>query len=161
MSLVLLLFLGLAAVLLGLILSYGAWIMTWWILDHWTEAARVKIRAERLRRDAEAYARAAATAQQANRARARRASIRVGEVFDLDGKRIALTLDQLSTFRTRCCLELDLNPSTSWSEIRQQWRRRSMAWHPDHGGSLDVWLRKQRAYEALAQLNRWQSKQPH
>ena len=33
--------------------------------------------------------------------------------------------------------------------MRQHWRRSSLRWHPDHGGDPALWLRKQRAYEAL------------
>lgn len=71
---------------------------------------------------------------------------------DLEGRPLCLRPDDVPAFQNRCCRELGLPPGSTWARIRQQWRRQSLRWHPDHGGSTAEWLRKQRAYEALRLL---------
>ena len=48
-----------------------------------------------------------------------------------------------------CATRRGLTADSPWSLVRQQWRRSSLRWHPDHGGDPATWLRKQRADEAL------------
>lgn len=70
-------------------------------------------------------------------------------VVDLDGRLRWLLPEELRAFQGRCWTELGLPIGTPWPMVRRQWRRRSLAWHPDQGGDPADWLRKQRAYEAL------------
>lgn len=76
-------------------------------------------------------------------------------IVDLDGQPRAISPGEWGFFLNRCLSELELEAnleSLSWSTVRQHWRRQSLAWHPDRGGSVQAWLRKQRAYEALKEL---------
>ena len=141
----------LGSVALAFCLAQAAWWLYWWWMERWTDAIRRGFHADRVRQQAEAYQRAVAAARQAAR---RAARSRARTFIDLDGARIRVPADQLRLFRGRCCRELGVEPGASWSAIRRQWRRRSLDWHPDHGGSVAVWLRKQRAYQALEQLDR-------
>ena len=70
-------------------------------------------------------------------------------IVDLDGQQRWLDPEELRAFHRRCWAELGLAAETPWPQVRQQWRRRAIAWHPDQGGDPADWLRKQRAYEAL------------
>ena len=143
----------LGSVALALCLAQFAWWLYWRLMERWTDAVRQGLQAAQVRQHAEAYQRAVAAARRAAREAARsRASART--FIDLDGSRLRVPADQLRLFRGRCCRELGVEPGASWSAIRRQWRRSSLDWHPDHGGSLEVWLRKQRAYQALEQLHR-------
>ena len=50
---------------------------------------------------------------------------------------------------------LGLAPGTAWPEIRAHWRSQLRQWHPDAGGDLALWHRRQEAYRLLAaQLRR-------
>jgi hypothetical protein len=76
-------------------------------------------------------------------------------IVDLDGQQRTISQDGWFSFLNLCLAELQLEASLStihWHEIRKHWRRRSLSWHPDRGGSVQIWLRKQRAYEALEVL---------
>ncbi len=85
--------------------------------------------------------------------RAAKAESRRLRLTDLNGRPLSLLDDQIPAFQRRCCQELGLPPGSDWPMIRQQWRRQSLRWHPDHGGSTAEWLRKQRAYDALRLLS--------
>ena len=76
-------------------------------------------------------------------------------IVDLDGQPRTISPGEWGFFLNRCLSELELEAnleSLNWSTVRQHWRRQSLAWHPDRGGSVQAWLRKQRAYEALKEL---------
>lgn len=73
-------------------------------------------------------------------------------LHDLDGRPFLLDAEAFESFRERCRRELGLSAPCSWSELRRHWRRCSLAWHPDRGGDPQLWLRRQRAYEALKLL---------
>ncbi len=45
---------------------------------------------------------------------------------------------------------LGLVPGTAWPQIRAHWRSQLRQWHPDAGGDLDLWHRRQEAYRLLA-----------
>lgn len=130
------------ALALALGLAQAAWWLYWCWMDRWTEAVRDALAADRLQQHAEAYRKAV------------RAARRAWRLTDLDGSTIRVPEEQLPLFRSRCCEELGIRPSASWSSIRRHWRRSSLSWHPDHGGSVEVWLRKQRAYQVLEVLHR-------
>ncbi|MFM7652332.1 MAG: hypothetical protein ACKO5M_05310 [Vulcanococcus sp.] len=49
----------------------------------------------------------------------------------------------------RACMELGLPPGSSWSEIREHWRRQVGHWHPDRGGDLQRWHQRLAAYRLL------------
>jgi hypothetical protein len=68
---------------------------------------------------------------------------------DLEGQVCWLLPEELRAFQRSCWAELELAEGSSWAVVRRHWRRSSLRWHPDHGGDPLVWLRKQRAYEAL------------
>jgi hypothetical protein len=95
--------------------------------------------------------------QQAIREEERRAGERSSSrrIVDLDGQQCIVTQGNLPSFLRLCMLELelDVNPSTlDWQQVRRHWRQRSLTWHPDRGGHVQNWLRKQRAYEAIENL---------
>lgn len=131
---------GGVALVIGL--AQAAWWLYWWWMERWTEAVRDDLHAQRIAGQAEAYRQAVAVARRARR------------FTDLDGSTIRVPEEQLPLFRARCCRELGVRPTASWSSIRRHWRRNSLEWHPDHGGAVEVWLRKQRAYQVLEALDR-------
>lgn len=95
--------------------------------------------------------------QQAIREEERRANKRSGSrrIVDLDGQQCIVSQDNLDSFLRICMLELELNMNLStldWQQVRRHWRQRSLTWHPDRGGHVQNWLRKQRAYEAIEKL---------
>ena len=49
----------------------------------------------------------------------------------------------------QACVELGLPPGSSWSEIREHWRRQVGGWHPDRGGDLQLWHQRLAAYRLL------------
>ncbi|MFQ6537475.1 MULTISPECIES: hypothetical protein [Aphanothece] len=49
----------------------------------------------------------------------------------------------------RACLELGVEPGSSWSTIRAAWRRSLPEWHPDVGGDPELWHRRMAAYRLL------------
>ena len=49
----------------------------------------------------------------------------------------------------QACVELGLPPGSSWSEIRDHWRRQVVRWHPDRGGDLQLWHQRLAAYRLL------------
>lgn len=73
-------------------------------------------------------------------------------VVDLEGSRRRLSLEDVASFRRRCCEELELPEGCDWADVRRFWRRGSLHWHPERGGDPAQWLRKRRAYEALELL---------
>jgi hypothetical protein len=83
----------------------------------------------------------------AARARSRRLLL-----TDLTGRPLSLLPEEIPAFQRSCCEELGLPAGSGWPQVRQQWRRQSLRWHPDHGGDTANWLRKLRAYEALRLL---------
>ena len=76
-------------------------------------------------------------------------------IVDLDGQQCIVTHDNLASLLRLCMLELELDVNLStldWQQVRRHWRQRSLTWHPDRGGRVQNWLRKQRAYEAIENL---------
>jgi hypothetical protein len=81
--------------------------------------------------------------------------VRSVRVVTLDGESRTLHDAEWPLFLAECLRELELDApfeSFRWSDIRQHWRQQSLRWHPDRGGSVQVWLRKQRAYQAIEEL---------
>ena len=110
------------------------------LMERWSQNCRDAITSERLHEQSQRQ-------QQAlNQQRRRR---RGWSLVDLDGRTLALEAKELEPFARRCRAELGLSGPCSVSELRRHWRRSSLRWHPDHGGVPALWLRKQRAYEAL------------
>jgi hypothetical protein len=44
---------------------------------------------------------------------------------------------------------LELEPGSSWSVVRSNWRRRLRHWHPDAGGDPQLWHQRLEAYRTL------------
>ena len=138
--------LGTAAVLAGLwLLILAAWWLLLRLVDPLLERSRDALHRERIQRRHQDWERHRQTLVHQREARLQR-------VVDLDGQVRWLSPEQLRGFLCCCWSELELAEGSRWSQVRQQWRRRSLRWHPDHGGDTAVWLRKQRAYEALRLL---------
>ena len=137
---------ALALLLLHLLAAAG-----WWLFDHlmdpMLERSRDALRQEQLLRTLNH--REQLRQQQAAERLRRRQSRRVR---DLEGQLQQLVPEELAAFRRLCWAELELPAHSPWTAVRQQWRRSSLRWHPDHGGDSATWLRKQRAYEALKDL---------
>jgi hypothetical protein len=49
----------------------------------------------------------------------------------------------------RACAELGVEPGSPWPVVRAIWRRNLSRWHPDQGGSPELWSRKLAAYTLL------------
>ena len=49
----------------------------------------------------------------------------------------------------RACAELGVEPGSPWPVVRATWRRNLSRWHPDQGGSPELWSRKLAAYTLL------------
>lgn len=49
----------------------------------------------------------------------------------------------------RACAELGVEPGSPWPVVRATWRRHLSRWHPDQGGSPELWSRKLAAYTLL------------
>ncbi len=135
--------LGTAALLVGLCLVIqGGWWLVLRLFDPLLERSRLDVQQERILRHHELLERhRQERAQQLARQRSR--------VVDLDGQVCWLLPEELRAFERSCWSELELAEGSAWSVVRQHWRRSSLRWHPDHGGDPALWLRKQRAYEAL------------
>jgi hypothetical protein len=121
------------------------------LMDRATQSLRDQLVLERIHEQARASQRSLIAARKKRQG---------WSVTDLDGQRRWLERDQLDGFTRSCRLELELNGACSWGELRRHWRRSSLRWHPDHGGDPAIWLRKQRAYEALRLLQRDPSASP-
>ncbi|MFZ0407571.1 MAG: hypothetical protein WAM11_05610 [Cyanobium sp.] len=131
------------AVLMGLWgVILGGWWLVLWLIDPLLERSRASVRHERILLSLQAWERQRQLqAQERSRQRL--------QVVDLDGQTQWMMPEELAAFHRRCWAELELGAGSPWLLVRQQWRRRSLRWHPDHGGDPATWLRKQRAYEAL------------
>lgn len=134
---------GTAAVLAGLwLLIQAGWWLTLRGLDPLLERSRDALRQERILRRQQEW-------ERHRQALARQRDERLERMVDLDGQVRWLPPEEIQAFLRCCWSELELEEGSAWSLVRQQWRRRSLRWHPDHGGDPALWLRKQRAYEAL------------
>ena len=137
---------GTAAVLAGLwLLILAAWWLTLRLLDPLLERSRDALQRERIQRRIQDW-------ERHRQGLLRQREARLQRVVDLDGEVRWLSPEQMQGFLRCCWSELELAEGSRWSLVRQQWRRRSLRWHPDHGGDTALWLRKQRAYEALRLL---------
>lgn len=135
---------GTAVVMAGLWLSILAgWWLTLRLLDPLLERSRDALRTERILRRHQDWERHRQTL-------ALQSDSPLQRVVDLDGQVRWLSAEQMRSFLRLCWSELELPEGSGWSLVRQQWRRSSLRWHPDHGGDPAIWLRKQRAYEALS-----------
>lgn len=134
------LFTALLLVVLWLALDRALW-LSMRLFDSQLERSRHALEQDRILRQLLALQRQQAAAQARQQQRQR--------VVDLDGRLRWLLPEELRAFQGRCWVELELPVGTPWPMVRRQWRRRSLAWHPDQGGDPADWLRKQRAYEAL------------
>ncbi len=137
---------ALALLLLHLLAAAGWWLFDR-LMDPMLERSRDALRQEQLLRTLKHGEQL--RQQQAAERRRRRQSRRVR---DLEGQLQQLVPEELAAFRRLCWAELELPAHSSWTAVRQQWRRSSLRWHPDHGGDSATWLRKQRAYDALKDL---------
>ncbi|MEB3199817.1 MAG: hypothetical protein VKK62_04735 [Synechococcaceae cyanobacterium] len=124
------------------LLLLAGWQLTLRVLDPLLERSRDAVRHEHIQRRHLEWDRH-------RQALARRRDARLQRVVDLDGQVRWLSPEEIRTLLQHCWAELELAEGSAWSQVRRQWRRRSLRWHPDHGGDPAVWLRKQRAYEAL------------
>lgn len=135
--------LGTIALLLAL---WALFLVGWWLalrlIDPLLERSRASLQQERILRHHQALERQR-LALERQRADQRR------RVVDLDGQPQWLSPTAYQAFQQRCWAELGLAAGSPWPVVRQHWRRSSLSWHPDHGGDGALWLRKQRAYEAL------------
>ena len=135
--------LGTIALLLAL---WALFLVGWWLalrlIDPLLERSRASLQHERILRHHQALERQR-LAREGQRAEQRR------RVVDLDGRPQWLSPTAYQAFQQRCWAELGLAAGSPWPVVRQHWRRSSLRWHPDHGGDGALWLRKQRAYEAL------------
>jgi len=127
-------------VVLWVVLDRALW-LSMRMFDPLLERSRHALEQERILRQLAARQLLQAQAQAREQQRTR--------VVDLDGRQRWLLPEELRVFQGRCWAELGLATGTPWPMVRRQWRRRSLAWHPDQGGDPADWLRKQRAYEAL------------
>ena len=140
------------AFLVGLwVLIYGGWWLLLRLIDPLLERTRTTVQQERILNHHAAW-------EQQRQRQARELARQRRQVVDLDGQPQWLLPEEIRAFHQLCWAELGLAPDSPWPQVRQQWRRNSLRWHPDHGGHLATWLRKQRAYEALkcaASQARW------
>ena len=138
------------AAALTVALLVGLWVLIyvgWWLLlrfiDPLLERSRASVQQERIIKSHHQLL------ERHRQERARQLARKRHRVVDLNGQVCWLLPDELRGFLRSCWVELELAEGSAWSVVRQHWRRSSLRWHPDHGGDPVVWLRKQRAYEAL------------
>jgi len=135
--------LGTAALLVGLwLLILGGWWLVLRLIDPLLERSRLEVQQERILRHHELL-------EWHRQERARQLTRQRRRIVDLEGQVCWLLPEELRAFQRSCWAELELAEGSSWAVVRRHWRRSSLRWHPDHGGDPLVWLRKQRAYEAL------------
>jgi hypothetical protein len=135
--------LGTAVLLLGLcLLIQGGWWLVLRLLDPLLERSRLEVQQERILRHHELL-------ERNRQERARQLARQRSRVVDLDGQVCWLLPEELQAFQRSCWAELELAEGSTWAVVRRHWRRSGLRWHPDHGGDPAIWLRKQRAYEAL------------
>lgn len=145
------LLIAIALAALGLLLLRLLADLAWGLVNRWVDHA---VERERCASDQERVQRilsAQIEVRQRQRTAAQALQARV-RLTDLSGRPLLLQEDQIPAFHRLCCRELGLPASSGWAQIRSHWRRQSLRWHPDHGGDVDIWLRKNRAYEALRSL---------
>jgi hypothetical protein len=144
--------LGTIALLVALsLLILAGWWLVLRIIDPLLESSRMSVQQERILRHHELL-------ERHRQERARQLARKRHRVVDLNGQVCWLLPDELRGFLRSCWVELELAEGSAWSVVRQHWRRSSLRWHPDHGGDPVVWLRKQRAYEALNSARAQQAK---
>jgi hypothetical protein len=144
--------LGTIALLVALsLLILAGWWLVLRIIDPLLESSRMSVQQERILRHHELL-------ERHRQERARQLARQRHRVVDLNGQVCWLLPDELRGFLRSCWVELELAEGSAWSVVRQHWRRSSLRWHPDHGGDPVVWLRKQRAYEALKSARAQQAK---
>jgi len=135
--------LGTIALLVALsLLILAGWWLVLRIIDPLLESSRMSVQQERILRHHELL-------ERHRQERARQLALQRIRVVDLDGQVCWLLPEELRAFQRSCWAELELAEGSTWAVVRRHWRRSSLRWHPDHGGDPLVWLRKQRAYEAL------------
>jgi len=135
--------LGTAALLMALwLLILGGWWLVLRLIDPLLERGRLGVQQERILR-------LHALQERHRQERARQLERQRLRVVDLEGQVCWMLPEELVAFQRSCWAELELAEGSAWSVVRQHWRRSSLRWHPDHGGDPAIWLRKQRAYEAL------------
>jgi hypothetical protein len=135
--------LGTAALLVGLCLVIqGGWWLVLRLMDPLLERSRLDVQQERILRHHQLL-------ERHRQERARQIARQRRRVVDLDGQVCWFLPEELRAFLRSCWDELELAEGSTWAVVRRHWRRSSLRWLPDHGGDPAVWLRKQRAYEAL------------
>lgn len=135
--------LGTAALLMALwLLILGGWWLVLRLIDPLLERGRLGVQQERILQHH-------ALLERHRQERARQLALQRIRVVDLDGQVCWLLPEELRAFQRSCWAELELAEGSTWAVVRRHWRRSSLRWHPDHGGDSAIWLRKQRAYEAL------------
>ena len=141
---------ALITALLGtLALLSALWVLIrvgWWLalrlFEPLLERSRTSLQQERILRHHQAL-------EQQRQIRALERAQPRRRVVDLEGRPCWLAPQELEAFHRLCWAELGLAVGSAWPVLRRNWRLSSLRWHPDHGGDPALWLRKQRAYDAL------------
>ena len=142
---------ALALAALGLLLLRLLADLAWRLVNRCIDPAVERVRSANDQERVQKILAASLAARQRDRSAARALAQRL-RLTDLNGQPLHLAPEQIPAFHNLCCRELGVPTGSPWPRIRQQWRRQSLRWHPDHGGDTATWLRKQRAYEALELL---------
>lgn len=61
------------------------------------------------------------------------------------------TIDPNSTIDA-ACREIGIHPQHTYDQLKRHWKLTCRQWHPDTGGSNQLWLQKHKTYEMLLQL---------
>lgn len=79
----------------------------------------------------------------------RQASTQSDHIHDSHQQAPRSTEENRSASYSRACKEIEVGDGATLEEIKAHWRRTCKQWHPDYGGSHDIWIRKKRAFDML------------
>lgn len=66
-------------------------------------------------------------------------------------RQVQQTIDPNSAIDA-ACREIGIHPQHTYDQLKRHWKLTCRQWHPDTGGSNQLWLQKHKTYEMLLRL---------